>query len=108
MFTVVLVQPEITVRPAEDADTEESLESPVRVLVHNDDITPFDFVIMVLQRFFVLASNDAEYVAWTAHTQGVALVAVLPLGEAQRKVGQAHFAASLEGYPLTFSIEPEV
>lgn len=86
---------------------EEALEKRGKVIIHNDDVTPFDFVIMVLQRFFELALPEAEFIAWTAHTEGAAVVAVLPMAEAQRRVGQAHFAASLEGYPLTFTIEPE-
>jgi ATP-dependent Clp protease adaptor protein ClpS len=88
-------------------EVEATLEKRAKVIIHNDDVTPFDFVIMVLQRFFDLARPEAEFVAWTAHTQEKALVAVLPVAEAQRRVGQAHFAAGLEGYPLTFTIEPE-
>ena len=93
-----------------EADTveevKESLERMARVFVHNDDVTPYEFVIMVLIRFFKLPPSSAERVTWQAHTTGSALVAVLPLGEANRRVGRAHFAASLEGYPLTFTVEP--
>lgn len=89
------------------ADADSALESLWRVIIHNDDVTPFEFVIIVLRRFFQLLPPDAEYVTLVAHTQGQALVAMLPLPEAQKRVGQAHFAASLEGYPLMFTIEPE-
>ena len=102
-----LLQPDITVEPVDDVKAQESLESFYRVLVHNDNVTPYDFVIMVLSRFFRLDASEAEHVTWTAHSSGTALVAVLPLTEAQKRVGRAHFAASLEGYPLTFSIEPD-
>lgn len=85
----------------------EELEKQAKVLVHNDNVTPYDFVIAILLRFFPLTGPEAEHVTWTAHTTGVALVVVLPLTDAQRRVGKAHFAASLEGYPLTFTIEPE-
>ena len=78
-----------------------------KVIVHNDDVTPYDFVIIVLIRFFSLDPQDAERITWTAHNRGAALVRVLPKSEAERRVGQAHFAAGLEGYPLTFTIEPE-
>jgi len=91
----------------EDTDLVESLEPRANVIVHNDDVTPYDFVIMILSRFFRLDTSEAEHVTWTAHSNGTALVAVLPLTEAQKRVGRAHFAASLEGYPLTFSIEPD-
>jgi ATP-dependent Clp protease adaptor protein ClpS len=104
MSALTRVAPEI--EEAEDTKQEESLEPLFRILVHNDDVTPFDFVISVLMRFFQLDSGDAERVTWTAHNSGMALVAVLPLKEAQRRVGRAHFAATLEGYPLTFTIEP--
>ena len=103
----MLVQPGIYIQPDEQTVAEEALEPPYRVLIHNDDVTPYDFVIVVLTRFFNLDTETAEQITWTAHTQGTALVAVYPLPEARRRVGQAHFAASLEGYPLTFTIEPE-
>ena len=86
---------------------EEALEGLHRVIIHNDEVTPYEFVIIVLRRFFELALPDAEQITYVAHTQGQALVAILPLVEAHKRVGQAHFAASLEGFPLTFTIEPE-
>jgi ATP-dependent Clp protease adaptor protein ClpS len=98
-----LLVPELS----EEVEQEEAFEPPYRVLIHNDDVTPFDFVILILQRIFQLASDEAEHVTFVAHTRGVAYVATLPLRMAQERVGKAHFAATLEGYPLTFSIEPE-
>ena len=83
------------------------LERLYRVIIHNDNVTPYDFVIIVLRRFFQLSPPDAEYVTYVAHTSGLAHVTTLPLTTAQKRVGQAHFAASLEGYPLLFTIEPE-
>ena len=84
-----------------------AIEPPYRVFVHNDDVTPFDFVIVALQRFFDLTLLVAEQITYIAHVSGLAYVATLPKSEAEKRVGRAHFAASLEGYPLTFSIEPE-
>ena len=88
-------------------EAEAVIEPPFRVFVHNDDVTPFDFVIIALQRFFDLSPMAAEHVTYVAHVNGVAYVATLPKSEAEKRVGRAHFAASLEGYPLTFTIEPE-
>jgi ATP-dependent Clp protease adaptor protein ClpS len=98
---------DVEIKREEKTELDESLSRRCKVFVHNDDITPYDFVILVLVRFFKLLPHDAELVTWTAHNSGIAQVVVLPVNEAQRRVGQAHFAASLEGYPLTFSIEPE-
>ena len=86
---------------------EATIEPPVRVFVHNDDVTPFDFVVVALQRFFDLSPLAAEHVTYMAHVSGAAYVATLPKSEAEKRIGRAHFAASLEGYPLTFTIEPE-
>ena len=91
----------------QEADPEEELDRLYRIIIHNDDVTPYDFVIIVLVRFFQLDAPAAELVTWTAHTSGVALVIILPLTEARRRVGRAHFAAAVEGYPLSFTIEPE-
>ena len=88
-------------------EAEAAIEPPYRVFVHNDDVTPFDFVIIALQRFFDLTLLVAEQITYIAHVSGLAYVATLPKSEAEKRVGRAHFAASLEGYPLTFTIEPE-
>jgi ATP-dependent Clp protease adaptor protein ClpS len=87
---------------------EEDEEEPMyRVIVHNDDVTPMDFVVIILQRIFQLQPLEAEHVMIVAHYTGLAYVCTLPLAEANKRVGKAHFAAQLEGYPLTFTIEPE-
>ena len=90
-----------------EIEAEATIEPPVRVFVHNDDVTPYDFVIVALQRFFDLTPLAAEHVTYMAHVSGAAYVTTLPKSEAEKRVGRAHFAASLEGYPLTFTIEPE-
>lgn len=93
-------------RDAEE-DVAASEEDRAKVIVHNDNVTPYDFVIAILIRIFELTPIIAEHVTFTAHTNGLALVVVLPETEAKRRVGKAHFAARLEGYPLTFTVEPE-
>ncbi len=84
---------------------EVELEPLVRVIVHNDDVTPMDFVVHVLERIFFLSQPDALAVMYTAHYSGMAYVQMLPKTEAQNRIGKAHFAAGLEGYPLHFSLE---
>lgn len=85
----------------------EEEEPRYRIIIHNDDVTPFDFVIVILQRIFQLLPLAAEHVTFMAHYTGQAYVCTLPLNEAKKRVGKAHFAAQLEGYPLKFTIEPE-
>ncbi|MGD0090714.1 MAG: ATP-dependent Clp protease adaptor ClpS [Planctomycetota bacterium] len=78
-----------------------------RILVHNDDVTPMDFVIRMLLEVFRKNEADAVEIMLKAHTSGVALVAVLPLEEAEFRVDQAHAQARTAKYPLTFTYEPE-
>ena len=104
--TPVMMEAEWDLDTALDQQTEDDQEDLVNVLIHNDEVTPMDFVVIILQRIFQLAPLEAEHVMITAHFNGLALVATLPMSEAKKRVGKAHFAAQLEGYPLMFTIEP--
>jgi ATP-dependent Clp protease adaptor protein ClpS len=97
------VTPDIEI--IQEAETE--LEPLYRVIIHNDDVTPMDFVVHVLKQIFFLDESDSVVVMLTAHYIGEAIVQILPKSEAEKRVNKAHFAAGLEGYPLHFSIEPE-
>ncbi len=97
--------PDIELDTPPDAETQ--LDPPYRVLIHNDDYTPMDFVTRVLVRVFELSAMDATQVMLTAHLRGIAYVMTLPFEEAKYRVGKAHGIARAAGYPLTFSIEPE-
>ncbi len=101
--------PEIVVAPDIEEQTEEvPVEEPLyRVLIHNDDVTPMDFVVMVLEKIFLVTRPNAMSIMLIAHYTGMAYVQTLPKSEAQKRIGKAQFAAGLEGYPLKFSMEPE-
>lgn len=86
---------------------EEDLERPYRVIIHNDDVTTFEFVIIVLVTIFELNFARAEDIAFEAHTKGNAYVCTLSLKEAKSRVFKAQYAARQQGFPLTFTIEPE-
>ncbi len=91
----------------EETEQAEALEPNYKVFIHNDDVTPYEFVIVILQKIFEQLPMQAEHITFVAHTSGIAYVATYPKTEAQKRVGKAHFAAGLEGFPLKFSIEPE-
>jgi len=78
-----------------------------RVIIHNDDVTPFDFVEFVLADFFKKIQIEAQRIALEAHRTGVALVDVMGLEEAEFRVERAHALARTNHFPLTFTIEPE-
>lgn len=99
------VVPEIEIVEEQEEETE--LEPLYRVIIHNDDVTPMDFVVHVLKMFFYLSNRKAAEIMLTAHVYGTAYVQTLPKSEAESRINKAHFAAGLEGYPLHFSLEPE-
>lgn len=77
------------------------------VVIHNDDVTPFNYVIGMLGDLFMLSEEIAEHVALTAHTKGAAVVVVRPRAEAEKLVKVALGRARLDGYPLTFTLEQD-
>jgi ATP-dependent Clp protease adaptor protein ClpS len=91
-----------------DRAAEESFEPRFLVLIHNDDVTPYEYVLKILGHVFLLSEELAEHVAWTAHSEGVAVVVVRPEAEARRLIRVAQSHAGQEGYPLQFTMEPEV
>ena len=86
---------------------EEELERLYRVIIHNDDVTTFEFVINILGSVFGLSFVKATAIALETHYTGSCYVCTLPLEEAKSKVFKAQFAARQRGFPLTFTIEPE-
>ncbi len=89
------------------AQTTPRLAPRYRVLIHNDDVTPMDFVVQVLTRFFKKEATEAIDIMLEAHSRDVALVDIMGLEEAEFRVDQAHSLARGAKYPLSFSIEPE-
>ena len=104
-----------TLYPAIQPDTERDLGEQTiggrgdqcSVLLHNDEVTPYDYVIALLGDLFMLSEELAEHIAVTAHTRGLAVVVVRPRAEAEKLVKVAHGRARREGFPLTFSLEQE-
>ena len=83
-----------------------ALEHPHRVIIHNDDVTTFEFVISILIAIFKQTPQRSSDIAWETHTKGLAFVCSLPAEEARRKVNAAHEAARANHFPLRFTIEP--
>ncbi len=87
--------------------TNVELERPYRVIIENDDVTPMDFVVLVLLTIFELSYERAEEVMYQAHLKGRAYVVTLPFEEAQQRVYAAQNLARTSGYPLSFYLEPD-
>jgi ATP-dependent Clp protease adaptor protein ClpS len=104
---VVVAPPETTTTTEYVVATDEDLERPYRVIIENDDVTPMEFVVLVLLSIFDLDIERAEAVMLEAHFKGQAYVVSLPFEDAQQRVYQAHSVARAAGYPLSFYLEPD-
>jgi ATP-dependent Clp protease adapter protein ClpS len=90
-----------------DSRDEERLEPPCRVIVHNDDVTPIEYVASLLRRVFGLGWFKALRVTMKAHVSGRSVVVVEGCRKARQHVDSAHEAARSEGHNhLRFSVEP--
>ena len=98
-------QPTPEIETTDKQETE--LEPLYRVIIHNDEITPMDFVVHILYTVFLIPNPAAAHIMYTAHLHGSAYVQTLPKSEARKRINNAHFVASMRGYPLKFSMEPE-
>lgn len=77
------------------------------VIIHNDDVTPYEYVVHTLNAVFMLSEELADHIAFTAHQKGSAVVVVCTRSEAEKLVSVANGRAKVEGYPLTFTLETE-
>lgn len=78
-----------------------------RVLLLNDDYTPMDFVVMVLERYFRKAQQEAELIMLAVHHKGKGVAGVYTRDVAETKVSQVMAHARKEGHPLRAVAEPE-
>lgn len=79
--------------------------SPYKVLLLNDDYTPMEFVVMVLQRFFRMDIEQATRVMLHVHQQGVGVCGVFPYDVAETKVTQVMDCARANQHPLQCTLE---
>ena len=78
-----------------------------RVFIHNDDVTPMDFVVHILRTNFQKPEEDAIQIMLKAHHSNIAHVATLPLEQAEFRVDQTHSLARGRKFPLKLTYEPE-
>ena len=78
-----------------------------KVLILNDDFTPMEFVVHVLERFFGLNHTQAFDIMLTVHKKGVAVVGVFSHEIAETKVAQVMDFAQRNQHPLQCTMEKE-
>jgi ATP-dependent Clp protease adaptor protein ClpS len=78
-----------------------------KVLLLNDDYTPMEFVVHVLERFFGINHHHAVEIMLTVHRKGLAVVGVFSFEIAETKVTQVMDYARRNQHPLQCTMERE-
>ena len=78
-----------------------------KVMLLNDDYTPMEFVVHVLERFFGMNHAQAFELMLTVHKKGLAVVGVFSFEVAETKVAQVMDFARRHQHPLQCTMEKE-
>jgi ATP-dependent Clp protease adaptor protein ClpS len=78
-----------------------------KVLLLNDDFTPMDFVIHILEKFFHKDSQEATEIMLNVHRRGAGLCGVYTFEIAETKVNQVMDYARSNEQPLQCTMEKE-
>ena len=78
-----------------------------KVMILNDDYTPMEVVVHVLERFFGMSSAQAFEIMLTVHKKGLAVVGVFSHEIAETKVTQGMDFARRHEHPLQCTMEKE-
>jgi ATP-dependent Clp protease adaptor protein ClpS len=87
--------------------TETKKPSLYRVLLLNDDYTPMEFVVFVLERFFNKSREEATEIMLHVHLHGVGLCGVFTYEVAETKVAQVLDLARRNEHPLQCTMEKD-
>ena len=90
-------------------DTRAKTERPplYKVMLLNDDYTPMEFVVIVLERFFGMNQTQAFEIMLTVHKKGLAVVGVFSHEVAETKVAQVMDFTRQHQHPLQCTMEKE-
>ena len=78
-----------------------------KVIMLNDDYTPMEFVVYVLQRFFSMSSEQATTIMLNVHQRGVGVCGVYSYEVAEAKASQVMDYARQNEHPLQLQIEKD-
>ncbi|MBT3904584.1 MAG: ATP-dependent Clp protease adapter ClpS [Rhodospirillaceae bacterium] len=81
--------------------------SMYKVLMLNDDYTPMEFVIQVLEHFFGKNADEATRIMLHVHQRGVGVCGVFTYEVAETKVSQVTDLARQQQHPLQCTIEKD-
>jgi ATP-dependent Clp protease adaptor protein ClpS len=90
-----------------DAKPKPQKPSLYRVLILNDDYTPMEFVVYVLERFFNRSREEATRIMLHVHQTGVGVCGVYTYEVAETKVAQVVDMARRHQHPLQCTMEKD-
>lgn len=76
-----------------------------KVILINDDYTPMEFVVHILELFFGMNREKATHIMLTVHTSGSAVVGIFPRDIAETKSEQVNQYAQENNHPLLSKVE---
>lgn len=79
--------------------------SMYKVLMLNDDYTPMDFVVLVIEKFFRKSEIEATEIMMNVHKRGVGLCGIYPYEVAETKVTQVMDFSRKQNHPLQCTLE---
>ena len=93
----------------EETEGKTKLERPplYKVLLHNDDFTPMEFVVFILQTIFNHGENDAVRLMLDVHRKGIGLAGVYTFEVAEMKVDKVTSLAQANEFPLLCTMEED-
>lgn len=90
-------------------DRSEVREPPLyQVFLINDDFTPMDFVVMVIESIFHKSHEEATRIMLDVHRKGLGVCGLYPYDIARTKVLQVRNLAQKNGHPLECDLEAVV
>lgn len=94
-----------------EAQVKEEIEikepSMYKVVLHNDDVTTFDFVIFILTKLFHMDFEEAAYLTTKIHVDGYGVAGVFTKEVASEKQSATVMLATTNGFPLKATVEEE-
>jgi ATP-dependent Clp protease adaptor protein ClpS len=78
-----------------------------KVILYNDDYTPMEFVVLVLEQVFSKPPTEATQIMLRIHRGGQGVAGVFVQEIAETKVSTVHRMAESRGYPLRAGVEEE-
>src|SRR5215213_7393187 len=93
----------------EETESKTRLERPplYKVLLHNDDFTPMEFVVFILQTIFNHGENDAVRLMLDVHRKGIGFAGIYTYEVAEMKVEKVTSLAQANEFPLLCTMEED-